>query len=115
MSEFMNNMLGQTSDGTQSGNLGVIPAEWHSEPTQTQKWLYTVGDSVSPGSYTHIDGYALCDEGSGKLLDGEDPLEAAQSLKDSYLQMDDAVQIAIVTKIVDADGDEIYSEVTQII
>jgi hypothetical protein len=31
MTNFMDNMLNQTSDGTPEGDLGVIPKDWNSE------------------------------------------------------------------------------------
>ena len=39
MSNFMNNFLSRTADGTTSGDLGLIPAGWHSETVYNPKFV----------------------------------------------------------------------------
>lgn len=114
MTNFMQNMLNHTSDGSSEGALGVIPPGWSSETTTTEKWLYILAGNPSPGSYEVIDGYNLATEGSAQLGDGENPELAALQLVDCFVDTQPDVRVAIVTKILDKDGEEIYTEVTEV-
>lgn len=51
--------------------------------TTKQLWIYAIGDGSSPGSYTNVDGYSLCDEGSDKVSSVEEFRVSAKDLRES--------------------------------
>ena len=75
----------------------------------SQTWLYVVGDSSKPGSYTQIDGYDLCDEGSALLQDNENPHDTALSLVEEL-----GGKVAIVGKVM-TEGDEVEAFIIEVL
>jgi hypothetical protein len=64
MENFMNSMLNQASDGTQDGDLGVIPKDWNSESVYQVNFIEnkdcTEGSSVNDGLLYITDASDLC-------------------------------------------------------
>jgi hypothetical protein len=89
---------------------------WGDPSNQSETWLYPVADvypvadnSSITGDFVTIDGRLLSNEGSSKLLLGEDPLEAARNLANDLNCL-----VAIVEKVC-ADGEPIDSFVTEVV
>lgn len=51
--------------------------------TIKQLWIYAIGDDSTPGSYTNIDGYSLCDEGSDRVSSIEAFRASAKDLREN--------------------------------
>ena len=51
MADFMNNMINRLSDGTQEGDLGVIPPNWHSEGVYNVQYIPNESMTLDPSTF----------------------------------------------------------------
>jgi hypothetical protein len=64
MTDFMDNMLSQTSDGTSEGDLGVIPKDWSSESVYLVQFIGNTDCTEDPS----VNDGLLCNHRSSRDL-----------------------------------------------